>query len=281
MTMSHTLSVLIPAHNEGPWIANCLDALFRSEGKLPAREVIVIANACTDDTAARVRDLVNKAEAHGWRLSVIETDTPGKLNALDLGDAAATGQSRIYLDADVRVSRDVIAALAAVLDTDLPRYATGTPRVAQAETGTSRAYARFWTQLPFVARGTPGFGLFGLNIAGRARWETWPDIISDDMFARLNFAPSERVRVAQSYEWPLVEGLGNLIRVRRRQDAGVAELAQSYPALMKNEDKGMLDRSELLHLAMRDPVGFGVYALVALGVRSPLFSGGHRWARGR
>ena len=44
-------SVVIPAHNERRVIGRCLRAL--REGAAPGElDVIVVANACTDDTAA-------------------------------------------------------------------------------------------------------------------------------------------------------------------------------------------------------------------------------------
>lgn len=271
------VSVVIPAHNEARWIGMCLDALFASTGDLPDREVIVIANACTDETA----DIARTKSLDGWRLQVIETQRPGKLNALNLADRVATGDTLVYLDADVTVSPQLLAQLIAALDRDAPGYACGTPQMAASISKASRAYGRFWVRLPFVARGTPGFGVFAVNRQGRARWDAWPDIIADDMFARLNFTPAERSRVPASYDWPPVEGFGNLIRVRRRQNAGVSELARLHPALMQNEDKEPARLSEIMQLALRDPAGFATYVGVALGVRSPFFTSRSTWARGR
>ncbi len=136
-------------------------------------------------------------------------------------------------------------------------------------------------QLPFVQTGVPGFGLFAMNSAGRARWQHWPDIIADDTFARLSFAPAERVRLAARYTWPMVEGFRNLTRVRRRQNAGVAELSATFPALQANDDKIAISPGQLLRLIWRDPIGFAAYALVSLAVKSPLFRSTQRWARGR
>ena len=281
MAAETRLSVLIPAHDEAAWIGRCLTAVLASDGALPeAREVLVIANACRDDTVALARAQEVAAQAAGWSLRVIDTPQPGKLRALTRGDAEAAGDIRIYLDADVVVEPGLIAALAAALDTPAPRYATGRPRIARAGSAATRAYARFWARLPFMASGTPGFGCFAMNAAGRARWGDWPEIIADDMFARLSFAPSERVSVAEGYFWPPVEGFGNLVRVRRRQDAGVTELARLMPALSVNEAKAPLPATRLAALALRDPVGFAVYAGVALGTRLPVFRG-KGWARGR
>lgn len=281
MTAEPRVSILIPAHDEADWIARCLSAVFASRGGLPVmREVLVIANACRDDTAARAQATQDQARATGWDLSVIDTPVPGKLPALSLGDGQARGDLRIYLDADVLVDPDLVADLVAALSTPLPRYATGRARIARADSAASRAYARFWARLPFVRSGTPGFGCFAVNGTGRARWGDWPDIIADDMFARLSFAPHERVGVQAGYVWPPVEGFSNLVRVRRRQNAGVSELMRLYPQIGRNEDKAPLPLGRLAGLALRDPGGFAAYAGVALATRLPVFRG-TRWARGR
>jgi hypothetical protein len=60
----------------------------------------------------------------------------------------------------------------------------------------------------------------------------------------------------------------------------VTELTQLYPELARNEDKAPLPPGQLARLALRDPMGFAVYAAVALATRLPVFRGG-RWARGR
>ena len=155
----------------------------------------------------------------------------------------------------------------------------GTPEIAPAQSPVTRAYARFWQKLPFVTTGVPGFGIFAVSGAGRARWEAWPEIISDDTFARLNFAPEERVRLPQTYRWPMIEGLSGLIRVRRRQDRGVREIGEKFPRLLKNADPSTASRTGKLNAILRDPLGFLVYGFIALCVRPP--GGKGDWARGR
>jgi len=274
-----SLSVILPAHDEAGYLGDCLEALLRSD--CAALEIIVIANACGDATADVARGFARKAAQRGWRLEVIETPLGGKLNALNLGDGAATGAARVYLDADVIVSAPLIGQIAAALTGDAPRYAGGTARIARADSGVTRAYGRFWVTLPFVTQGAPGFGLFAVNAAGRARWGAFPDIISDDTFVRLHFAPGERVQVRASYTWPMVEGFANLVRVRRRQNAGVAELARKHPALLANDSKSGVGLAGLMRRLLRDPTGFAVYGAVALAVKTPLFASKSRWARGR
>ena len=144
--------------------------------------------------------------AKGWRLEVLDIAEGGKPNALNLADAQAVGDMRVYLDADVVMSPPLLEQLAQVLTRDDPAYASGKMVVAPAESWITRAYGRIWTRLPFMAEGVPGAGLFAVNAAGRARWGEFPPIISDDTFVRLQFTPGERIGVEAPYSWPLPEG---------------------------------------------------------------------------
>lgn len=274
------LTVLIPAHDEAARIDACLAALWEGATVPGGAQAIVIANGCRDDTASRARAHAARARAAGWTLEVIETAQPGKLNALNLGEAVARPGTRAYLDADVIVDSSLMAALAQALTCDAPRYASGRPRVAQASHRVTRAYARFWTGLPFFTARAPGFGVYAVNAAGRRRWSAFPPIISDDTFVRLHFAARERIEVAPGYVWPMVEGVRNLVRVRRRQDRGVHEIAQDYPELTAHDDTPRLSFGGLASRALRDPLGFAAYGLISLAVRSPLFKG-EGWVRGR
>jgi glycosyltransferase involved in cell wall biosynthesis len=272
------LSVIIPASNEADYIGPCLSALFSGMQVAGGAEVIVVVNGCRDDTATRARAMRPTARQAGWRLTVLERAEGGKPSALNAGDAAASGEMRAYLDADVIVSPPLMAQLAAALAGDQPRYASGTAQVPRAVSRLTRAYARFWQRLPFARSIAPGYGLFAVNAAGRARWQEFPPIISDDTFVRLQFAPAERVQCAASYQWPMVEGWAALVRVRRRQDAGVAELGQLYPDLVARADVTRPTRGRLSALALADPIGFAAYAAVSLAVRAGQSRG---WTRGR
>jgi len=273
------LAVLIPAHDEAGWIVACLNAVFASQGV--AGVVIVAANGCRDDTVAHARGAA--AQARGWTLQVLDLPEAGKPGALMAAEAAAPeGATLVYLDADVTLHPDLLAQIATALSDPAPRYATGSP-VVTARGWLSRAYARFWTRLPFVAQGAPGFGLFAVNAAGRARWGAWPGIISDDTFARLHFTPAERLRLPGRYDWPMIEGFAPLVRVRRRQNLGVDEVRALFPALIANEDADPPGTAWLLRRALRDPVAFGVYSAVKLAARRGWFAkaGQPVWARGR
>lgn len=275
------LSVILPASNEAALIGGCLSAVAASDWpeSNAAPEIIVIANGCRDDTAARARAMAPTFAARGWPLRVIERAEGGKLGALNAGDAAARGPIRVYLDADVTISPSLLPQLAEALAASSPLYASGTVEIA-AQGAVSRAYARFWRRVPFMAQGVPGCGLFAVNAAGRARWDAFPDIISDDTFVRLSFAPKERRKVPAPYRWPIAEGLPALIRVRRRQDAGVLQIERDHAALLENDDKPPFPTRAKLALALRDPLAFATYTAVALAVKlSPQRD--QSWTRGR
>ncbi len=277
--MADRVNIIIPAMNEAPLIGDCLLALLGSQGSLPAR-LIVVANGCTDTTAAAARAHGARMRERGWELRVIELARGHKPGALNAGDAAAGPGPRIYLDADVTVSPPLLGQIATLLARPDPAYASGRVLIPPAASRISRAYGRLYARVPFLTTGVPGCGLYAVNEAGRARWGAFPDIIADDTFARLHFSPAERHLASAPYLWPLAEGWRALLRVRRRQNAGLREIGHRYPTLAANDDKPRLSARRAAGLALRDPVGFAVYAGIGLLARR-----GHRpgegWAGGR
>lgn len=277
--MWRLLSVIIPASNEETYIDRCLRALFASSPPGIAAEAVVVANGCRDRTAEVAREQKLVAEKAGWQLTVLDMAQGSKPGALNAGDKAAQGDLRVYLDADIVVSADVMAQVVVALQVDHPVYVGATPVIPRAQSAVTRAYGRFWSRLPFAKSVAPGYGLFAVNAAARARWGAFPAIISDDTFVRLQFEPSERVQVPARYDWPMIEGFGALVRVRRRQDAGVRELESLYPGLRDREGKAPLGLRQIARLAAADPVGFATYAAVSLAVR--FRHGGASFTRGR
>ncbi|SHJ03174.1 glycosyltransferase family 2 protein [Wenxinia saemankumensis] len=272
-----TLAVLIPAANEAGRIGPCLDAVLASTGIPAGARIVVAANGCTDGTVDEARDRAGRAAASGWRLEVLDLPGLGKPGALNAAEEALGphGGPRVYLDADVTVSAELMSQLAAALDRPGPAYASGRLRMT-ARGPAARAYAATWARVPFMAEGVPGCGLYAVNAAGRARWGRFPDIIADDAFVRLNFAEHERIGVRASYDWPVVEGAAALLRVRRRQDAGVREVAARFPGLMANETGR---RARAAPLAARAPLSFAFYA--GIGLLSRVLPHRSTWSRGR
>ncbi len=280
------ISVIIPSNNEEGYIGTCLDLILGSrapEGSfaLSGMQVIVVANGCKDATAEEALARKGAFVENGWALDVLDLNEGSKIIALNAGDAAALHNRRVYIDADIHVTPDLIAQISETLDRPEPAYAGGRPQIRRAHTFVSERYARFWERLPFMATGVPGCGVYGVNAAGRARWNDFPMVIADDSFVRHHFRPHEMYGVPATYSWPITEGFGNLVRVRRRQDQGLEEIRKLRPDLANDMERTAPTTAEKLHLLVRDPIGFMIYATVALTVRLPIFQNRATWERGR
>lgn len=181
-------SVIIPAHDEAAVIDRALAALTATPHPDPI-EIVVVANGCTDDTAARARAYAG--------VTVVEIATPSKIAALNAGDDAATLFPRMYLDADAGVDLPTLAALADVLVSTPAEIAS--PRLVVDASHASwivRQHYRIWELSGYRTAAHIGSGLLGMSHEGRARFGAWPDVIADDRFAQQLFAPDERATLA-------------------------------------------------------------------------------------
>jgi glycosyltransferase involved in cell wall biosynthesis len=184
--MSALASVIIPAHNEAALITRLLAALTADPTADPL-EIIVVANGCTDDTAARARAVSSAVQ-------VIEIAEASKTAALNAGDAVATAFPRLYIDADVLVTGQTVRALAHYLASiDSAHVASAVLKVdASASSWPARAYYSVWEHSEYLHAGHVGSGIYGMTEAGRSRFTTFPDVIADDRFVQLHFASIER-----------------------------------------------------------------------------------------
>ncbi len=280
------LTVIVPSYNEENRIAACLDAIGAQTG-LPdghAIQVIVAANGCQDRTVERAKEKAAALKERGFDLVVLDIVQGNKMNALNQAEKVATYGTRAFLDADVILSDRVLTELSEILSAVEPRYASGTVYIPRPESIISRAYAKVWTNLPFVRDGVPGIGLYAMNAAGRARWGEFPAIYSDDRFVRLQFAPHERFKTQATYDWPLPEGFSNLVHVRHRWSEGNMELTEQYPELIKNDSQRNKTASNLLSL-FAAPFSSVIFVLVFLvsNIRASRTKNGDTfiWRRGR
>ena len=111
-----TVTILIPAKDEGARIRNCLLSAIRQD--YPKVEVIAVDDRSTDDTGAVMDDL---SRAHPDRLRVLHvTDPPadgwtGKNNALHQGSKLAAGEWLLFVDSDVLLQPDALSIAMAVV----------------------------------------------------------------------------------------------------------------------------------------------------------------------
>ena len=227
-------------------IGRCLAALTTGQ-QADELEVLVVCNGCSDDTAEIARKF-------GSPVRVLETDVPSKTNALNLGDAAARGFPRIYVDADVVIDLASIRNLAAVLRNEKVLACSPEPiNVFGSKASWSvRAYYRFWMALPYVQDGMIAAGVYALSEAGRRRFEQFPDIIADDGFVRLHFQLHERKLVAgalSEVRAPLA--LRDLMKIKTRSRLGELQLWQRYPELCARDVKAKKYTQALFEILRR------------------------------
>lgn len=248
-------SIIIPAHNEAGVIERSLKAVLSQAA--PDDEIIVCANGCTDGTE-------EIASGFAPRVRVISSPRPSKVDALNLGDAAATCFPRIYADADVEMQAGCLDSLKQELAQG--RFLAMSPDPVMDLSRSSwpvRAYFAIWLSLPFCQQGMIGSGIYALTRQGRARFEQFPDLIADDGYVRALFKEHERCKVAEAKV--IVRpptNLRMLIKVKIRSRMGQIQLAQRHPELKANEDKAF---SRGFSTVLRSPLRWPA-AVVYLGV---------------
>jgi GT2 family glycosyltransferase len=96
--MQLTISVIIPVHNSGPALGECLRSLARSTA-LPA-EIIVVDDGCTD---------YSLEFASGFEVRIVRAARRGgPAHSRNLGALAAKGDILLFVDADVMVHADTV-----------------------------------------------------------------------------------------------------------------------------------------------------------------------------
>jgi glycosyltransferase involved in cell wall biosynthesis len=228
------ISIIIPAHNESSVIARTLKAM--TDGAAPRElDVVVVCNGCTDDTASVARRC-------GVPVRVIETDVAGKTHALNLGDAAAQGFPRFYVDADVIITVNTIRSLAHRLERGDVHVVAPTPSFDLASCSWPvRACYEIRALLPSAHEGIGGSGVYALSATGRARFHEFPKLTADDGYVRIQFQPEERetLRTVSSTVFP-PRTIKHLIATKTRSHYGSFELASLFPERWKHRGESNL-----------------------------------------
>jgi hypothetical protein len=98
-----------------------------------------------------------------------------------------------------------------------------------------RAFYEINSLLPSSEEGIGGSGVYGLSEAGRTRFDVFPDVISDDGFVRIQFAPHERLTVRDCHSTVFApKTFRELVRIKTRSHLGCLQLQKLYPHLWSN-----------------------------------------------
>jgi glycosyltransferase involved in cell wall biosynthesis len=107
MSYGPALSVIIPTHNRGALLEKSLDALGRQSLPSKTLEVIVVADSCQDDTAARVSAYAKHAP---YQLRLLSHAAKSASATRNLGAANARGDILLFLDDDVVAQPGLVQA---------------------------------------------------------------------------------------------------------------------------------------------------------------------------
>ncbi|GIT79638.1 hypothetical protein LLS1_13070 [Leifsonia sp. LS1] len=178
-------AVIVPAHDEEAVLARTLDAL-RPVAASGTVDVIVVCNGCSDATADIARRYAG--------VTVIEIEAASKVAAMNVGDAATQRWPRLYLDADIQIEPEAVAAVLHELarpDGPLAARPTSVEDVHDA-TFPVRAYYRARARIPEVGVRLWGAGGYAVSQTGHARFDRFPDIVNDDSWIHNLFTDDEK-----------------------------------------------------------------------------------------
>lgn len=179
-------AVIVPAHDEESVIARTLEKL-RPVARSGTVDVLVVCNGCSDRTAEIARRFDG--------VTVIEIDTASKVAAMNVGDRATDRWPRLYLDADIQIEPEAVAAVLHELAREGGPLAARPASVEDVHAATFpvRAYYRARARIPEAGVRLWGAGGYAVSEAGHARFERFPDIVNDDSWIHHLFSDDEKV----------------------------------------------------------------------------------------
>ena len=107
------LTILICTHNRASLLSRTLNSL--NQAHRPANchvDIMVVANACTDDTSAIIANYRKQATSNGWIPLVWHKEsTPGKSHALNSAIPKLHSELVAFVDDDHRVDVDYLTSI--------------------------------------------------------------------------------------------------------------------------------------------------------------------------
>ena len=257
----NSFSIAIPAFNEASVIGDCITGLMNQEG-MDTLEIVVIANGCDDETA-------NVAREFGDRVKVIELDEGSKIKALNAGDKACTIFPRAYIDADVELGPRCLIRCHEALQTSQMAVAPRPEFISDGGGFIIKCFYEGWERTPYFADGHMiGSGFYAMSEAGRARFNQFPMIISDDGFAHQLFSRNERQTLQDcTFVIHAPKTLKGLVAIKTRERLGAIELRVKGFLPREQDREGTTFGSMLMNL-MRHPISSVIYSSIRFYTRN-------------
>ncbi len=102
---------MIPAYNEGPFVLKTLAAVVGADYPESKKQIVVIDDGSTDDTAASVRGFM---ESNPGAVEFVRFErNQGKREAMAEGVERATGEVIVFIDSDTVVEADALKYIVA------------------------------------------------------------------------------------------------------------------------------------------------------------------------
>jgi len=147
-----SFTVVICTHNRAGLLARVLASLAGARSPAGDYSILVIANACTDQTGA----LLEQRQREFSRLRWLSEPTPGKSHALNRAIAALDSPAAVFVDDDHRVTDDFLVEVAAILE-EMPEVGMFCGRIRPDWDGTEPDWVHERGTYPIYPRPIPRF----------------------------------------------------------------------------------------------------------------------------
>jgi cellulose synthase/poly-beta-1,6-N-acetylglucosamine synthase-like glycosyltransferase/peptidoglycan/xylan/chitin deacetylase (PgdA/CDA1 family) len=269
----HTVTAVIPAHNEAATIAATMAGVAGLDG--PVVQVIIAENGSTDDTAAIAR-AVSLLHPHlDW--DIRELGPIGKASALNTCLPDLTGDVVVVLDADTLLEPDFLHAVLPHFDTPTVGAVAGNVKVGNRRTMLGRLQAyEYIVSLGLDRRAQAQLGVVSVvpGAAGAFRRDAllrvggWPSrtLTEDaDLTVELLAAGWQVPYESTAVSWTEAPATTReILRQRRRWSYGTTQVSQLHSHRMLRRQHGRIGWLGLPWLALSQVVLPGIGPIVDL-----------------
>ena len=273
-----TVSLVVPARNEGDTVRRALEARLR-EG-YPLLEVVLVDDRSTDDTGAQAKAVAS----FDPRVTVVRVDTLpdgwlGKVNALQQGLLVARGEWILFSDADVHLAPGTLSRIVGWAEQEGLDHVAALPSIEPADRVTTLAIDAFLRLILMVGRlwavedpkstaaaGGGTFSLFRRSVLDRTPGLEWLKMeVGDDaalgvLLKRLGGARQRVVVAREAVSLQFYPSFGALTRALEKNGA----MAPMLPVLLGLAALAALEVGWLAGFAAWWPLGVAAWVFAAV-----------------